>query len=1523
MNKEQRSIVKKLAGIVMVFILVLTTINPAFAESAKKAPKLNAEETTIVAGKSFNFNIKNKIKGSSYKWTVANKEIATVNEKNGVVTGLEKGVTNVFCRISVGKTSYLLKAKVNVLRPAVRVSISNPIVLLEVGESYRLEADVIPKSSNDYVSWFSSDDSVLKVDDKGKMAATKTGIATITAMTVSGRKDSLDIKVVPAGEKAEYSKKADDTEDKAGENDKADAEDNKGKNKGVKYQDLTITKDNIDSYNEILIIDKTYENLYIDASVGDADIYLAGVSIKNLLVMDSGNYSLYMYESTAKELRIDELPKEVWSFAIDENEDRAPNLIIGENTQIDDLNARISASIRQEDGSAIEGLRVTQDENGRITIYLDNYTGGLLLDSSLGDMEIVASGCNLSGVNVSGNENSGNITLTNAGSSDINNLTVSGTANLNLGIPTANVNIDENALNNSITISGSVENVEANGANGAINVASGGNIGSINLNGEGTSLFGEGTVNEANVNANNCNINTNNTLVTVGTVNGTRIQGREVGGGSTTNASTPAQGGDSSNPPSEVAVTGISLNHETMWLKPAGTGTIIAMVSPENASNKVVTWVSSNTNIATVENGVVTAKKAGTVDITATAGGRTALCVVTVESKEEDFEFDTTKGTITGYKGSGGAVVVPMTIDNVVVENIGSYAFMRMDYDIWEPISNNISSLILPSGLLSLGYGALSYSKDMESIFISDSVISIQNDVFEGCNKLREVIVDEASSVYSSMNGVLYNKDKTEILLYPIGRQESSFEIPSSITFFNNYILSMAEKLENINVEEGNSVYSSMDGVLYNKDKTKLILYPGGKLISSFEIPNSVITVVEYAFNNCNKLKSVTFQEPVQVVNIERYAFAYNSGLEAITIPASVTSIGDSAFYLAEKLEQINVEGSNTKYADIDGVLYSKDKTLLIRYPGGRPATSYEIPNNTVKINESAFSRSYNIVSINFEEASQATHIENGAFTRCDNLESIVLPNSISEISSYAFYCCDKLKSITIDVGVTLGFDILDNNNNVFKNAYLSGGAGTYTKGTDGKWTKAISPITTIATISGRPMVGKELSAGALTPAAATATYQWMSCDTVDGTYISITGATAGTYTPVASDADKYIKVTATGTGDFSGSVTSTAVGFVESPESDFEFNATSGTITGYKGSGGTVVIPKIINDVVVEHIGKFAFSCSDIDIQVVIPNNVSKVIIPDSVISIGDYAFHYCTDLASINFQGSSDVIFEETSKLTTIKNGVFSFCESLTSINIPASVTSIGGYVFYGCTSLKTINIDTSNTEYIDVDGVLYNKSKTTLLCYPAGKTDTSYVILNGVTIIAEAFACCSMLTSVVFPDSLNTIGENAFYYCIKLTDLTIPGNITMQTGALSDCINLKRITIGNNVTVYSYLLSNNNYFFVAYKAGGAGTYTGTYDGAWTKAVEPTAVAVTGSAITYVGDTLTAIITPEDATNITYQWRANTGDGGMYMDISGATNVSFTITDDFVGKKIRVKIIGASGKTYYSNETTEVKTK
>lgn len=397
---------------------------------------------------------------------------------------------------------------------------------MSTGTSRQINAYVEPSNATVQVLQYkSSAPEVASVSSTGLISALSPGKATITVTALDGSSQTEKIKITV-------------------------------------LEDLFITGDMVDSDNDVVVLDKTYGNLYIDGSVGDADIYLSGVTVRNILAMGSGDYSLYTYESSIKELILDDVAGEIESFAItDEDDKAAPNLIVGENTQINNLNARISASIRQEDGSAIEGLRVTQDAEGRLTVYLENYSGGLLLDSSLGDMEIITTGCSLSSVNVTGSEDAGNIHLVNGGDSEISNLILSGAANVTLDVPAAQVDIDRDAngaaltsnsdigaltdagSGSNITVAGSIDSFEANGSGSNINVASGGYVGMINLNGEGSKLSGAGTVSEAYVNANNVSVDTVNTLIVVGNVSGTKVQGKSVAGGSTVATEPPGSGG--------------------------------------------------------------------------------------------------------------------------------------------------------------------------------------------------------------------------------------------------------------------------------------------------------------------------------------------------------------------------------------------------------------------------------------------------------------------------------------------------------------------------------------------------------------------------------------------------------------------------------------------------------------------------------------------------------------------------------------------------------------------------------------------------------------------------------------------------------------------------------------------------------------------------------------------------------------------------------------------------------------------
>jgi hypothetical protein len=241
---------------------------------------------------------------------------------------------------------------------------------------------------------------------------------------------------------------------------------------------------------------------------------------------------------------------------------------------------------------------------------------------------------------------------------------------------------------------------------------------------------------------------------------------------------------------------------------------------------------------------------------------------------------------------------------------------------------------------------------------------------------------------------------------------------------------------------------------------------------------------------------------------------------------------------------------------------------------------------------------------------------------------------------------------------------------------------------------------------------------------------------------------------------------------------------------------------------------------------------------------NLASITIPNSVTSIGDEAFYRCENLTSItigngvtsighgafygckrltsitipnNVTSIEGEAFSSCSELIsiTINNGVtsigdiaFTYCSSLTSVTIPESVISMGVTPFAGCRALTSIDVEDGNTHFLSEDGVLFNKDKTTLLQYPAGKTGNSYPIPNTVTSIGiHAFLDCNSLTSITIPNSVTSIGIGAFQSCSSLTSITIGKSVTSIGG---NAFNSKNLTSFTNLNPIPQNIDYSNVFY-----------------------------------------------------------------------------------------------------------------
>jgi uncharacterized repeat protein (TIGR02543 family) len=188
----------------------------------------------------------------------------------------------------------------------------------------------------------------------------------------------------------------------------------------------------------------------------------------------------------------------------------------------------------------------------------------------------------------------------------------------------------------------------------------------------------------------------------------------------------------------------------------------------------------------------------------------------------------------------------------------------------------------------------------------------------------------------------------------------------------------------------------------------------------------------------------------------------------------------------------------------------------------------------------------------------------------------------------------------------------------------------------------------------------------------------------------------------------------------------------------------------------------------------------------------LTAIVIPAGVTSIGNQSFSVAINLTSVTFAAGS--------QLTSIGSSAFEDCFALTAISIPATVTAIGIAPFAGTRALTAVTVQNGNTNYVAVDGVLFNKPKTQLIAYPAGKTTHAYTIPAGVKSIQNyAFSYANGLTGMTIPSEVTSIGDYAFFYASGLTVVTVPAKVaTIGQYAFGRASSLKRIYFLGNKPV-----------------------------------------------------------------------------------------------------------------------------
>ena len=644
------------------------------------------------------------------------------------------------------------------------------------------------------------------------------------------------------------------------------------------------------------------------------------------------------------------------------------------------------------------------------------------------------------------------------------------------------------------------------------------------------------------------------------------------------------------------------------------------------------------------------------------------------------------------------------------ITKIGNYAFFGC---------SNLKSIILPNSIDSIGKYAFSGCKTLQ-IFDTPNVIAIGEGAFERCSSLSSITIsNELTKIENSVF-----QDCTSLL---------SFRIPAKVDTIGNSAFQNCINLKHISITQnvksiGSSAFQNCSNLLSIDISNSVSFignyaFSGCKSLTSIDLPNNLENINNNVFQYCTSLASVNI--PSNVKTIGHSSFLGCTGLTSIDIPNNVTSIESYAFSGCTGLSFVNIPDSVTK---INSYVFSECTGLNIII----------LPKDLKEIDSYAFSDCIELFSI--EMPNKLETIGSSSFSGCAGLNTLTIPNSVKSINKSAFYNCTNLTNITISENVTC----------------IEG--STFQNCKSLKFVKIPNKVTTIGSSAFRNCTELE-TIDIHNNVNKIESFAFQNCKSLKS--ISIPNLTRIEYSVFSGCTNlNFVQipnsVTTIDSHAFSGCVGLISVDLQDKVDS----------IKSYAFSGcekmASFKIPASVKS-----IGSFAFqNCTSLS-SIIIPNNVTSIennpfsgcanltdisvetnnahysspdnchgivntennvlicgckntIIPSSVKSIGDYAFHNCSFLTSMTI----------TENVISIGDYAFADCKDLITVYMYPTVTSIGCYAFQNCTKLKIVEIPKSVS-----------------------------------TIGGGAFQNCPMLTTITLPDDLTSLGSDVFHFNTKV--------------------------------------------------------------------------------------------------------------------------------------------------------------
>lgn len=593
----------------------------------------------------------------------------------------------------------------------------------------------------------------------------------------------------------------------------------------------------------------------------------------------------------------------------------------------------------------------------------------------------------------------------------------------------------------------------------------------------------------------------------------------------------------------------------------------------------------------------------------------------------------------------------------------------------------------------------------------------------------------------------------------------TSIVIPYSVISIDRSAFSGCTSLAKITVSPDNKNYSSVDGVLFNKDMTILIRYPEGAVDSSYVVPNSVVEIYSNAFIGCNSIKSITLSKGLK--KIYDGTFANLTNLESVIVQEGVQHIGNKAFENCSSLKQISLPESLISI----GSVYKgnpNDFSASEYFQYGRTfygCTSLEevkIPDNVEIIGYSTF---YGCTSLSKVKLSKKLkEIAENTFYGCSSLKNIIIPKGVLEIGYSAFENCTSLENIELPDGLTaIGISV----DHYFHTSGCYSFAGC----------TSLKEVVIPDSVTG---IGSRAFSGCTSLSKVKLSNNLAIID--EGTFSGCTSL-AEIVIP-----DSVTKIRGKSDSEYFGGA---FIGCTSLSKVKLSNNLTE--IGIYTFLGCTSLAEIDMPDSVTEIDWSAFKDCTSLS-KVKLSNNLTKIenrvfsgctslkeiAIPDGVTEIDYSAFSGCTSLQEITIPDS----------VTTVYDTAFSNCTSLESITIGSGVENLGNGWIDSCRRLANIIVSPENKTYSSVDGVLFNKDKSELLAYPIGNKRSSYTI----------------------PDGVEKIGKKAFYGCRYIETLIIPASVKeIEDSALGNCYDIRAVYyLGTREQWKEVIIGADNYMF-----------------------------------------------------------------------------------------------------------------